>query len=92
MIRHRAAHQNMFVNSTNKYASRYTGKAVGIPGEVLGYFAAKDKYGSKSLTMAQLMEPTINMCEDTGVPVTRSLLRAFKSTSKRLLESSEPWR
>ena len=52
--------------------------AIAIPGEVKGYFAAKKKFGNSSISMAQLMKPTILMCQN-GIKVSRSLHQAIKN-------------
>ena len=56
-------------------SSKYLGgKAIGIPGEIKGYWEAHQKYGKVS--WRELFEPTIKMCQE-GVEVTRALASAI---------------
>lgn len=48
------------------------GLAVGVPGEVAGLLYGLEKYGSKKLTRAQIMQPAINWAKK-GIPVTVNL-------------------
>ena len=63
------------------------GLSVAVPGEVLGYFEAKKRYGNPDIPMKDLIEPTIKLCEE-GVPVTSSLRTAQKATWERLEKQS----
>ena len=54
-----------------------------VPGEVLGYFEAKKRYGNPTIPMKDLIEPTIRLCEE-GVPVTRSTRRAHELAWSRV--------
>ena len=48
------------------------GLAVGVPGEVAGLLYGLEKYGSKKLTRAQVMQPAIDWAKK-GIPVTVNL-------------------
>ena len=67
------------------------GLAVAVPGEIMGYYEAKERFGNPDIPMKELMEPTIRMCEEEGLPVTNSLARAAKVTWDRL-GKDEVWR
>ena len=49
---------------------------MGVPGEILGYFKAKEWFGNPLISMKRLFEPTIRLCE-SGITVSRSLGRAL---------------
>ena len=55
--------------------------SIAVPGEILGYYEAKKKFGSPDITMEQLFEPTIKLCED-GIKVSRSLSKSIKSSEE----------
>jgi gamma-glutamyltranspeptidase len=50
----------------------------------LGYFEAKERFGSPSVSWASLVQPTINLCE-SGVPMTGSLLQALEIKRDRTM-------
>ena len=51
--------------------------AIAIPAELKGYVAAKERFGNPSLSLLELFQTTIDLCEE-GFKVTRSLERAIK--------------
>ena len=55
--------------------------SIGIPGEILGYFKAKERFGNPSISMKRLFEPTIKLCEE-GIIVSRSLGKAVGYSEK----------
>ena len=55
--------------------------SIGVPGEILGYFKAKEKFGNASIPMERLFEPTIKLCEE-GIPVSRSLSKAIAKSEE----------
>ena len=62
-----AASPYMWVVSNGKVANkeeRQGGKAVSIPGEVAGLLYAFDKYGSKNVTLEEVMAPAINLAQN----------------------------
>ncbi len=64
-------------------ASVEGGLASAVPGEVKGLLYALDKYGSKTLTRAQVMQPAIDWAE-RGVPVTVNLAQIIKDNYGKL--------
>ena len=50
--------------------------SVAVPGEVKGYFAAKQKYGNPLVSWSSLIEPSIQMAEQ-GIRVSWSLAEAL---------------
>jgi gamma-glutamyltranspeptidase/glutathione hydrolase len=61
--------------------SRFHGLAVGVPGTVLGFELALEKYGTMSL--AQVIAPAIKLAHD-GIVVTPDLANSLSATQKRL--------
>lgn len=53
------------------------GLAVGVPGEVAGLLYGLEKYGSKKLSRAQIMQPSIDWAQK-GIPVTVNLSKIIK--------------
>ena len=79
-----AAYPDMFLDdagNANSQLSRFHGLAVGVPGTVLGFELALNKYGSMSL--AQVMAPAIKLARD-GIVVTPDLANSLQATKKRL--------
>lgn len=79
-----SAYPDMFLdeegNPSNKL-SRYHGLAVGVPGTVLGFELALQKYGTMSL--AQVIAPAIKLARD-GIVVTPDLANSLNAVKKRL--------
>ena len=70
-----AATETMF--SENPDISSTDGAmAIAIPAELKGYVSAKERFGNNSITLLELFQPTIDLCEE-GFKVTRSLERAI---------------
>ncbi|QUM79925.1 gamma-glutamyltransferase [Moritella sp. 5] len=79
-----AAYPDMFLDgagNADSQLSRFHGLAVGVPGTVLGFELALNKYGSMSL--AQVMAPAIKLARD-GIVVTPDLANSLRATKKRL--------
>ena len=57
--------------------------AMGIPGEIKGYWEAKQRYGNPSITWASLIQPTIDMCRN-GITVSFSMWEALTSKSDEI--------
>jgi len=79
-----AAYPDMFLDdagNADSQLSRFHGLAVGVPGTVLGFELALNKYGSMSL--AQVMAPAIKLARD-GIVVTPDLANSLQATKKRL--------
>jgi gamma-glutamyltranspeptidase len=53
---------------------------MGVPGEILGYFKAIERFGNSSISMKRLFEPTIALSEN-GIKVSRTLRRAITRNS-----------
>ena len=64
------SHKDMYEN--NIKASEVGPLSIAIPGEVKGYFEAKKRFGNKDISMLELFEPTIKLCEE-GFKVTKNL-------------------
>ncbi|CAH1800466.1 unnamed protein product [Owenia fusiformis] len=76
-----AAHENMFVD--DKLAAKWGPLAIGVPGEIKGYWEAYSNFGSGSVPWKELFEPTIKMCKE-GFPVGKSLASAIRQYRNRL--------
>ena len=61
--------------------------AIAVPGEILGYFEAKKKFGNSEVSMETLMQPTITLCEN-GIKVTRTLSNAIVKQAKDIFEDA----
>jgi len=81
-----AATRDMFLDAdgnADSDKSRYSGLAVGVPGTVAGLAHAHGKYGSGSLSLADLIAPAIRLAED-GFPVSVDLAYSLATYEKRL--------
>ena len=58
-------------------SSKYGPGASGVPGELLGYWEAKQRLGNPDIKWADLLEPTIKLCEN-GITISSALGRALK--------------
>ena len=67
-----ASTENMFKNNDNPNASNEEALSVAIPGELKGYFEAKNRFGNPTISMLELFQPTIDLCNE-GFKVTHSL-------------------
>ena len=59
--------------------------AIAVPGEILGYFEAKKRFGNPGVSMENIMQPTIALCRE-GINVTRSLGKAIAYKAKDIYE------
>ncbi len=82
-----AATRDMFANRTEG-ASRKGPLYVAVPGEVVGYYEAKQRFGSDAISWSSLVEPTIKMCRE-GVPVTASLAKVLATQQEREFSGEE---
>ena len=55
--------------------------SIAIPGEILGYFEARKRFGNPNLSMERIMKETITLCK-RGITVSRSLASHLKKTEK----------
>ncbi len=58
-------------------------KSIAVPGELMGYMEAKQRFGNPEISWLDIMAPTIEMCEQ-GLPVTRSIAHAIKSKEEKV--------
>ncbi|RZF36562.1 hypothetical protein LSTR_LSTR010673 [Laodelphax striatellus] len=70
-----AATEGMY--NGNSYASKIGARSAAVPGELRGYQAAFEKFGSGNVKWAELFEPTIKLCEE-GFNVSRHMDRHLK--------------
>ena len=68
------ATKTMFVE--NSKGSTEGPLAIAIPAELKGYVEAKERFGNPDISLLELFQPTIDLCEN-GFKVTRSLERAI---------------
>ena len=86
-----AATPYMWVVSNGKVANkeeRQGGKAVSIPGEVAGLLYAFDKYGSKNVTLEEVMAPAINLAQN-GFYVTPTLYHDIVAANEKMSRFDE---
>ena len=79
--------------------SRDTGLAVGVPGTVAGLTLAEQKYGSGKFTLADLIQPAIELARNgfpveddlaDALPAARARLARFPATASIFLDGGEP--
>ena len=61
--------------------------SIAVPGEILGYFEAKKRFGNPNITFERLFEKTIELYEE-GFPVSRSLSNSIKSSEEWIRKDS----
>ena len=76
-----AATMNMFSNKSSTVGPFSSG----VPGEVKGYWEAKQKYGNPRISWAELLQPSIDLCFD-GIRVTAHAANALRRSKKRILQ------
>lgn len=69
-----AANETMFTTNPNKDASTFGGLAIGVPGEIMGYWEAHQRFGK--LPWKELFQPTIKMCRN-GFKIGSALAKAI---------------
>ncbi|XP_067008802.2 scoloptoxin SSD14 [Anabrus simplex] len=79
-----AAHEDMF--NGNSSLSQNSGLAVAVPGELMGYWEAFQKYKSGNVRWEELIEPTIKLCIE-GVEVTPYLEAVLRNNEKEIMAS-----
>ena len=55
-----------------------------VPGQILGLFEAKEKYGNPDISWSSLIMPTIEMCLN-GITVSPDLASALKEKKEYVL-------
>ncbi|MEW5424814.1 gamma-glutamyltransferase [Amorphus sp. 3PC139-8] len=81
-----AATEDMFLNDAgdaDSVKSRFSGLGVGVPGTVRGLALAHQRYGSGTLTWADLIEPSIVLARE-GFPVSDDLASSLSSNWIRM--------
>ena len=71
------ANISIFTDNSNANATKKGPLAIGIPGEIMGYWEAKQRFGNPELLWSDLFQPAIKLCVH-GVQVSRGLARALK--------------
>eukprot|EP00090_Calanus_glacialis_P004532 TRINITY_DN13387_c0_g1_i1.p1 TRINITY_DN13387_c0_g1~~TRINITY_DN13387_c0_g1_i1.p1 ORF type:complete len:490 (+),score=135.18 TRINITY_DN13387_c0_g1_i1:1-1470(+) len=80
-------------------AAQHGAKSVAVPGEIAGYWAAKERYGNASITWRRLVEPTVAMCRE-GITVSwthHTTLYWYNFTNQKMQsvfhnpETGKPW-
>ncbi len=87
-----AAERDMFLDAEGNAStelSRYSGLAVGVPGTVAGLHLAHQRYGSGTLTFAELIEPAIVLARD-GFTVTPDLADILRVEGLRTRLTQDP--
>ncbi len=86
----KAADRDMFLDEAGEASSeksRRSGLAVGVPGTVAGLALAHEKYGSGKFTLAELVQPAIDLATE-GFIVSTDLVEALSDAETReLLEA-----
>ena len=75
-----ASTRDMFRNSSSLLGPR----SGGVPGEVRGYWEAKQRLGSPHVSWAELVQPAIELCEK-GITVTAHAARALNKKEQHIL-------
>ncbi|WP_428698860.1 gamma-glutamyltransferase [Stappia sp.] len=81
-----AAERDMFLDgqgNADPEKSRFSGLGIGVPGTVAGLYAAHQRFGSKTLSFAELIAPAIRLAEE-GFPVSDDLAGSLKQSFERL--------
>jgi gamma-glutamyltranspeptidase/glutathione hydrolase/leukotriene-C4 hydrolase len=68
----------------NATLSTRGGLAVAVPGEIRGYYEAKQRFGNINVTWASLIQPSIDMARN-GIPVTFSKADALKGSKDAIM-------
>ena len=92
-----AASRDMFGDCSE--CSQHGARAVAVPGEVAGYWAARQRFGNLSVSWRRIMQPTIDMAR-RGITVSRTKaekLRVHNLTQSKMRSvfisplTGEPW-
>ena len=75
-----ASTRDMFTNSSSLLGSR----SAGVPGEVRGYWEAKQRLGSPRVSWAELVQPAIDLCEG-GITVSANMARSLRTIQDLIL-------
>jgi len=77
----RAASRDMFRNASSTIGPL----TAGVPGEVRGYWEAKQRYGNPDISWAQLIKPSIDFCKN-GIKVTEHAANMLKRSERLILK------
>ena len=91
------ASQDMFRGDPE--AAQHGPLSVAVPGEIAGYWAAKERFGNTSISWARLVAPTVKMCRE-GITVSwthHTTLHWYNFTNNKMKsvfhnpDTGEPW-
>jgi gamma-glutamyltranspeptidase/glutathione hydrolase/leukotriene-C4 hydrolase len=80
----KAANKTMF--NANSTLSTVGGLSVAVPGELMGYWEAYQKYKSGNVHWGELVQPTIDLCRE-GITVTPYLAKLLKQKEEDIKQS-----
>ena len=80
----KASFSIIFENLTGNGVLILGTKSVATPGELLGYWEAKQLYGNKSISWESLLKPSITMCSN-GVEVNWHLAQTLKNKEQIII-------
>ena len=75
-----AASREMFSKGRS---SKYGPGASGVPGELLGYWEAKKRFGNPDIKWADLVQPAIDLCQK-GIAISSALASALHSSEESI--------
>ena len=55
-------------------------RSVAVPGEVAGYWAARQRFGNPDISWSRIMQPSIDLARE-GIPVSRTLAEKLRYRS-----------
>eukprot|EP00092_Neocalanus_flemingeri_P032572 GFUD01035427.1.p1 GENE.GFUD01035427.1~~GFUD01035427.1.p1 ORF type:complete len:627 (+),score=232.88 GFUD01035427.1:244-2124(+) len=76
-----AASRNMFAGSME--SSTVGPNSAGVPGEVLGYWEAKQRFGNPDIAWADLVQPSVDLCL-TGITVSEHAARMLEKSKEAI--------
>lgn len=80
-----AATENMFNGQPD--LAKYGGLSVAVPGQILGLYEAKERYGNPKVTWASLLQPAIDQSR-YGIEVSRDCARNLEKHKQRVFENA----
>ena len=64
-------------------SSKYGPGASGVPGELLGYWEAKKRFGNPDIKWADLVQPAIDLCQK-GIAISSALASALHRSEESI--------
>ena len=64
-------------------SSKYGPGASGVPGELLGYWEAKQRFGNPEIKWSDLVQPTIDLCKN-GITISSALGSALQRSEESI--------